>query len=305
MKKLNQFISYFRQDYWDANSKKKPKSFSEKILRILIASIRGFFDDNCFDKASTLTFYSLLSIIPLMAIGFGIAQELGFSAAFTDQVKSQFQGQPQIAEKIIEFSDSTLKTTKGGVVAAFGLAILLWTVFRMIATIATAFDGIWKVGNAPSFWQQVKRFVPMIFLFPIFLVGSSSVILLISTKALLAFNSIEILNVFTPSVKHLFHYIPYLVSWGLLSFIYIYLPNTHVTWKAGIWAGIIAGILFVIWQWIYITFQVNASSYGAIYGGFAAVPLFLIWLNYSWLIILFGTELACHIQKIDHLYDEK
>lgn len=299
MKKINQWIAYFQQIYWNPKSKSKPKNSIDKIVRIFVASIRGFIEDNCFDKASTLTFYSLLSVIPLIAIGFGIAQELGFSDAFTNQIKSQFQNQPQIAEKIIEFSDSTLKRTKGGVVATFGLAILLWTVFRMIGTIATAFDGIWKVGTTPSFWQQVKRYVPMILLFPIFLVGSSSVILFMSTETLVAFQSIKILNFFSSSVKYLLHWIPYLVSWGLLSFIYIYLPNTKVTWKAGIWSGVIAGILFVIWQWIYITFQVNASSYGAIYGGFAAVPLFLIWLNYSWLIILFGTELACHIQRID------
>jgi membrane protein len=72
-----------------------------------------------------------------------------------------------------------------------------------------------------------------------------------------------------------------------------------VSWKAGLIAGFVVGIMYAIWQWIYVTFQVNASSYGAIYGSFAAVPLFLIWLNYSWLIILFGTELSRSIQEIN------
>ena len=291
-------IDDFRQEYWDPKQTIKPKGFFNKFLRTLIGSIKGFIDDKCFDKASTLTFYSLLSIIPLLAICFGIAQGLGFADKFTEQVQAQFQSQPQIAEKIIEFSNSTLKTTKGSIVATFGLVVLLWTVLRMIGNIATSFDEIWKVKEEPTLWQQIKRYIPMILLFPIFLVGSNSIILFMSTQAMLALKSIEILKIFSPIVIFLFQLIPYLVSWGLLSFIYIYLPNAQISWKAGIIAGIITGILYVIWQWIYVTFQVNASSYGAIYGGFAAVPLFLIWLNYSWLIILFGMEVARHIQGI-------
>lgn len=297
MNKITQVIEYFRQEFWDPKQKSKPKNFFYKVLRILFGSIRGFIDDKCFDKASTLTFYSLLSIIPLMAIGFGIAQELGFADKFTEQVKAQLHSQPQVAEKLIEFSNSTLKTTKGNIIAWLGFIILLWTVLRMIGNIGSSFDEIWKVKTSPTLWQQLKRYIPMILLFPIFLVGSSSIIIFMSTKAILAFKSIEVLNVFSPFIEFIFQWIPYLVSWGLLSFIYIYLPNTKVSWKAGIIAGIITGILYVIWQWIYVTFQVNASSFGAIYGGFAALPLFLIWLNYSWLIILFGTELAHNIQE--------
>jgi membrane protein len=295
--KFKQFISHFREEYWDPQKTTKPKGFFNSFLRTLIASIRSFLDDNCFDKASTLTFYSLLSIIPLVAIGFGIAQELGFAEKFTEQVKDQFQSQPQVAEKIIQFSNATLKTTKGGVIAVFGIVVLLWTVLRMIGNIETFFDEIWKVKTTRTLWQQIKRYVPMIIFFPIFLVGSNSVILYASTEAILASQSIKLLSFLGPAIKFLFQIIPYILNWCLLSFLYIYLPNTKVSWKAGLVAGFAAGILYAIWQWIYVTFQVNASSYGAIYGSFAAVPLFLIWLNYSWLIILFGSELSHHIQE--------
>lgn len=144
-----------------------------------------------------------------------------------------------------------------------------------------------------------QKIYPYDSFFPIFLVGSNSLILFMSTKALLAFKSIHILNSLSPIIQFVFQGLPYLISWGLLSFLYIYLPNTKVSWKAGITAGIITGVIYVIWQFIYITFQAHASSYGAIYGGFATLPLFLIWLNYSWLIILFGSELSYNIQHIN------
>lgn len=295
---LKDFITFFRK-LW--NKKEQNKDQQQGIffnsISVLIASIKGFVDDRCFEKAATLTFYSLLSIVPLIAIGFGIAQSLGFAEAFAEQVKSQFHQQPQVAEKIIEFSNSTLKTTKGSIIAAFGLAVLLWTAFKMIGYIAFFFDEIWKVKSERTFWQQVKSYVPMILLFPIFLVFSSSTIIYMSTKAILAIQSINILQVFGPLIRILFQVIPYLISWGLLSFFYIFLPNTKVSWKAGLIAGVAIGLIYVSWQWVYVTFQLHASSYGAIYGSFAAVPLFLIWLNYSWLILLFGTEFSYHLQK--------
>ncbi len=297
-------MKFFQTDVWENRiEKKSSKNFIYQWLVIFMYSIKGFIEDKAFEKASTLTFYSLLSIVPLVAIGFGIAKELGFQEKFAEQVKSQFHSQPQIAEKIIEFSNSTLKTTKGGLIAGFGVGILFWTVLSTIGSIETFFDEIWKVKTERTLWQQVKSYLPMILLFPIFLVGSNSIIIYVSTKALLASQSLSILNIFSSSIKFLFELTPHLLSWGLLSFLYIYLPNTPVNWKAGILAGVITGILYFSWQWIYVTFQANASSYGVIYGSFAAIPLFLIWLNYSWLLIIFGAELSYHIQQ--KLYSDK
>ena len=110
----------------------------------------------------------MLAIIPLMAIGFGIAQELGFSDMFEEQVKMQFQSQPEVAEKLIEFSNSTLKTTKGGLIASFGFVVLFWTVLKTIGNIARFFNEVWKVKSPRTLWEQIKSFTPAILLFPFF-----------------------------------------------------------------------------------------------------------------------------------------
>ncbi|MBA2368429.1 MAG: YihY/virulence factor BrkB family protein [Candidatus Protochlamydia sp.] len=290
-------MKLFRKKTWNENeSDSRFKRFCYKSLRILIGSVQGFFKDKGFDKASTLTFYSLLAIIPLLAIGFGIAQELGFAEKFEEQVKMQFGSQPEVANKLVEFSNSTLKTTKGSLVASLGLIFLFWTVLKTIGNIEDFFNEIWKV-KSRTLWEEVKSFIPVILLFPIFLVGSSSVILFSSTATIAATEALSFLHFLTPWVSVLFNIIAYLVSWCLISLLLIYLPNTQVSWKAGFKAGIITGIIFFIWQWIYVTFQVKAASYGTIYGSFAAVPLFLIWLNYSWLILMFGAELCYNIQQ--------
>lgn len=293
-KKIKHVITFFQKDIW-----KEPESpfkrFLYKWLRITISSTQGFMQNKGFDKASTLTFYTLLSIVPLLAIGFGIAQEFGLAEQFTDQIKSNFQSQPQVAEKLIQFSHSTLKTTKGGIIASFGIVILFWTVIKTVGNIESFFDEIWQIKTSRTLWQEIKSYTPLILLFPIFLVGSSSSILYASTVAIQTFKGIH-LDFLSSFILYMFKFISYLVSWALLSFLYIYLPNTKVSWRVAFLAGIITGVIFFIWQWIYVTFQAHASSYGIIYGSFAAVPLFLIWLNYSWLIIIFGAELSYHIQ---------
>ena len=288
---------FFQEKIWESQEKKPfLKNFVYLSLRVFISSMQGFMRDKGFDKASTLTFYSLLSVVPLVAISFGIAQELGFEKKFIEQVKIQLKTQPEVAEKVIEFSNSTLKTTEGNILAGFGFFILLWTVFSMIGNIASFFNEIWKV-SSQTFWQQIKSFLPLIFLFPIFLVGSSSLIFYLSSLTLSTFESIHFLDSLNNLIIYFFNFVSYLIGWGFLSFIYIYLPNTQVLWKAGIIAGILTGLIFFIWQWIYVIFQVNTASYGLIYGGFAAIPLFLLWLNYSWLIIIFGAELTYQIQS--------
>jgi membrane protein len=252
-------------------------------MKIIIKTIKSFMANNDFEKGSTLTFYTLMSIVPLIAISFGIAQFFGFEDLLTDQIKKQFSSQPEVAEKLIAFSEGTLKTTRGGLIASFGLLLLFWTVFRTIGNIADYFNQIWQVKKPRSLIQRFLHFTPIIFLLPIFLVISSSAVMYMSTFAG---------KWISPSLVVVFNFISYLISWFLLSFLYIYLPNARVSWKAGFVAGIVTGILIFFWQWIYVTFQVGASSYGVIYGSFAAVPLFLVWLNYSWLIVLFGAELS-------------
>lgn len=291
-------IDFFKTEIWKETDKYHPfKRFIYSFLRISISTIQGFIKDNGFEKASILTYYSLLSIVPIAAIGFGIAQHLGFEEKFAEQVKNQLSGQPEIANKIIQFSLGALKQTKGGIIAGLGIITLLWTVLSLIGSIEKEFDEIWKVKKTRTLWQQVKSYIPLIIIFPIFLVASSGLLLYASSKAILVSQSFQYMDIFTPWLERFFGLLQYLLNCSLLCFLYIYLPNTKVRFSSGIKASIVAAILFYIWQWIYLTFQVKASGYGAIYGSFAAIPLFLIWLNYSWTIILFGSELSYQLQN--------
>jgi membrane protein len=110
---------------------------------------------------------------------------------------------------------------------------------------------------------------------------------------------ISLLGVFSPIIFFLLKLLPYGLLWSLFTFLYIFMPNTKVRFVSGLMAGIVAGTIFQIVQWAYITFQIGAAQYNAIYGSFAAFPLFLIWLQLSWLIVLYGAELSFAHQNVD------
>jgi membrane protein len=128
---------------------------------------------------------------------------------------------------------------------------------------------------------------------------TSSVTIFITTQIALIMDKIAFLGILSPLISVILKMLPYGIVWVLFSFLYIFMPNTKVNVTSGVLAGIVAGTLYQIVQFGYITFQVGAAKYNAIYGSFAALPLFLIWLQISWLIILFGAEFSFAHQNVD------
>jgi membrane protein len=139
----------------------------------------------------------------------------------------------------------------------------------------------------------------MMLIAPILLIAAGSINVYLATSLNTIAKQIEIIGYISPYIMFVLKFIPYLLIWILFSLMYIVMPNTKVSYQSGIIAGIIAGSAFAVTQWFYIDFQVGVSKYNAIYGSFAALPLFLIWIQVSWLIVLFGAEVSFANQNVD------
>ncbi|MGD9412383.1 MAG: YhjD/YihY/BrkB family envelope integrity protein, partial [Desulfobacterales bacterium] len=137
---------------------------------------------------------------------------------------------------------------------------------------------------------------------PILVLMSGSVTVFIRTQITQITHKVELLGVISPLIFFLLRFTPYLLIWALFTILYIIMPNTKVNFKAGLLGGVVAGTLYQIAQWAYISFQIGAAKYNAIYGSFAALPLFLMWLQISWWIVLFGAELSFANQNV-HTYE--
>lgn len=294
LKKWAKFLAY---DFWNIpfDLQKPFKSHLIKWIRISVAAGHSFVQDDCYAKASALTYYSLLSIVPVLAVAFGIAKGFGFEKHLESQVVEKFLEQKEISTQVISFAYSLLESTQGGLIAGIGIIVLFWTVIRLLANIESSFNAIWKVKQDRPWSRKFSDYLAMMIFCPVFFAASSSISVYIMTAIARVSKETGIWDTISPYFQLSFQLFPFFLCWVLFTALYFFMPNTKVSYKAAICAGIIAGTSYQVTQWIYINFQIGVSSYGAIYGSFAAVPLFLVWLNVSWMITLAGAEISYYI----------
>lgn len=300
---MGRLIRYIRTDIWRIRLRDLPRGKALLVgnLRVLLAAGRGFAEHRGSLQASALTFYTLLSIVPVVALAFGIAKGFDFQSMLQQRLLEKFPGQEEILTTVFSFANSLLARTKGGIVAGVGVALLFWTIIKLVGNIESAFNAIWSVRKNRSFSRKITDYLSIMFVAPVLLVVSGSATVFLASQAKMLTQRIEVLGALQPLIVLTLTYLPYGVMWGLFTFLYMFLPNTKVRWQSGLFAGILAGTVYQVVQWAYITFQVGVAEYNAIYGSFAALPLLLAWLQISWLIVLAGAEVSQAHQNADFL----
>ena len=303
---ITRMIDFFAIDIWRIRLEDLPfgKSFVIKQLRIIILTLRGFDEDKCFVRASSLTFYTLLSIVPVVALFFGIAKGFGFEKMLKEDLLERFPGQQELLTKVIGFAESLLEATKGGIIAGIGLIVLFWSVIKVLSHIEASLNDIWEIKTHRTWGRKFIDYLAVMLICPLLILMSSSTTVFITTQVTEITNNVRLLGLISPLIFFSLKIIPYVLIWILFTGIYVFMPNTKVSLKAGIIGGVIAGTVYQISQMLYLAFQIGVSKYNAIYGSFAALPLFLIWVQISWWIALFGAELSFANQNVDTYHYE-
>jgi membrane protein len=276
----------------------KGKKFLFKQLRIIVLASRGFLKDKVQLRASALTFYSLLSIIPIVAIGFAIAKGFGLDQDFQQLITDKFQSNQALLKEILQISRDALEETRGGYIAGVGMIILFWSGISLLHHIEDAFNHIWEIRSARSWYRKTTDYLTIMLISPVFIILSSSISVFVSTGLNEFMSKAPILIYFKPLISFLIKFAPYFLSWVALTVLFLVMPNTKVKFVPAMISGIISGTILQILFWLYIDLQFGISKLSAIYGSFAAVPLFIIWLQSSWIIVLLGAELSFAYQNI-------
>jgi membrane protein len=237
--------------------------------------------------------------VPVAAMAFGVAKGFGFEKMLESQLRAKLAGHEEIVDNVVQFSHSLLESTKGGLLAGIGVIVLFWAVIKVLGQIEESLNDIWGIKEQRPLGRKFGDYLSLMLICPVLIILSSSVTVFVTTQVTLILEKITILGAFSPIVFFLMKLLPYSILWGLFTFLYIFMPNTKVRFTSALLAGIITGTIFEVVQWAYITFQVGAAKYNAIYGSFAAFPLFLVWLQLSWLIVLYGAELSFAHQNVD------
>ncbi|NDV20190.1 YihY family inner membrane protein [Pseudodesulfovibrio sp. JC047] len=261
----------------------------------------GFIKDQMVIRAAALTFTTILSIVPFLAVAFSISK--GFGLQNTDFIRTLIlkmtTGRVEVADKIIEYIDRTNVQALGWV----GVATLLFTVFSLIGTTEKAFNTIWNVTKGRSAWRKVADFFPVILICPLVLIVASSFnVSLQQQQMVTGFLSVETIGLLETAFLKVTPYI--LISLAFM-FMYAFIPYTRVNIVAALMGGVVGGVLWQMAQWLYINWQIGAAKYNAIYGSFAQLPLLLIWIYISWLIVLLGAEVSYSWQNINSFVKQR
>ena len=276
------------------------KAFFDRLRRILWFSAKRYAVDNHSQRAVALTYYTVFAIVPMAALLFGIAKGFSLDERLRAELSRQLYQHQEVLAWVCKFADTTLKQAQGGIVAGIGVIALIWTVLRLASNVEKAFNDVWGLPTRKNLLRRFSDYLALILLTPLALVivGASGAALRTFFNKLAGAapglgSALPLL--FTLAAD----FCPLLIAVAVFTLIYKCAPNTRVRFTSALFAGIIAGLLFQLLQDAFLFLQVNIFKYNRIYGTFAVLPLFLVWLQWSWQVALFGAEIGFVGQNID------
>ena len=301
-KKISLLKRFLNVDLWEINLRGLSafRASCIKLARVLVLSIHGFFVDKCPLQASALTFYTIFSIVPIAAITFGIARGFGMQQKLQADLNAKFSEYSELLEKLYDLADKALAKAQSGTIAIIGVAVLFFTVIKVVGNVEHSFNDIWGVKTARSIFRKCADYTILLLICPALLLFSSGATIYINRQIERFAAAGYVWDSLIGPIAFVFiKVIPFFLSWVVFTFIYKTMPNTKVKFLSAIFAGVIAGTLFQFLQQYYLIIQMAVSNQSAIYGSFTAVPLFLLLLQLSWYIVLFGAELSFAHQNVD------
>lgn len=267
-----------------------------KLVSVIRITAKHFLDDELQLRASALTYNTMLAIVPILAILIAIAGGFGFEKIIESQILESFPAQRDALSTAFQFVDNYLKFSQSGIVIGIGVVFLLWTVISLLSNIEMTMNKIWQAKER-SLYHKINDYTSLFIILPILMILSSGTSVLITTFLK---DAEEMFGFITPLIYKLLELSPYFFTIVFFTVAYLLIPNTKVKFKYAFIAGILCGIAFQLFQYLYLNGQIWVSKYNAIYGSFAFLPLLLLWMQLSWLIFLFGVLLSFSMQTADY-----
>lgn len=265
-----------------------------RLVKTVNLSVRTFLDRNLQRQAAALTYSTVLALVPAIALLFAIGRGFGFQDLLSASLFQYFPAQHKALETALSFVESYLKEASSGIFVGVGIVVLLWTIISLLSTIEESFNSLWDVKRDRTFYQKFTDYIAICLIVPVLLICSSGVSIFASTIV----QSNTHFQFLTPLLNVLLEASPLFLAWLAFTMSYFLIPNTKVQFKYAAISGAIGAVAFQILQLLFVNGQIYVSKYNAIYGTFAFLPLLLVWLQLSFLIVLYGCVLCYSMQNI-------
>jgi membrane protein len=241
--------------------------------------------------AAALSYYSALAVVPILAICFALAKSMGLEEALYKTLSDNFGGQDAILNTLTEFAENLIRNFSGSLLVFSALAVIFWSVYGLLWQLEVNFSKIFGYLSNRTGLQRAADYLTIMMVIPFFLVAAGSVNIFlagIDASKTVFLAKLEI----RPFLSTLMVLFPVLIWWLILSWTYAYFSRGVIRWPERLIGGFITGLLFQVFQKSYLKVIISITSYNAIYGSFAVVPLFMVWLYISWIIVMLGGEIT-------------
>ncbi|MBE6229912.1 MAG: YihY/virulence factor BrkB family protein [Bacteroidales bacterium] len=283
-------VKFITNDLWhlDLDDFSKAKKRALRYLKVAIITIKKSGNDRLGLYAVSLSFFAAMSVVPFAAVALAVTGGIGFSQTLRELLYENFAGNQEVLNWILQFADNIIQSGQKDIFGVISALFFVWIVIWMILNIEKCFNEIWNVERGRSI---AKRFL---YYFGILVTAPFMILIFLSVYSVFTNQMKSILGMW--HFEELGILMQWLLFFGIIllmfTAMYKYIPNVKVRFSAAFNAAVISATAFVIMQYLYMETQILVSRINAVYGAFAAVPLFLIWMNISWVIILIGAEIS-------------
>ena len=266
-------------------------------MKVLLITIKTFSAEKIGFQAVALSFFSTMSVVPFIAIVFAITGGLGLADKLQELLYTYFENSTQVIDFVINAARNIIDSSQGGGMGAISALLFVWIVVWMMLNVERVFNNVWRVTTNRNIFKRLSYIIAMLCIAPfVIMVFFSGTIFYSHILELLGLNS-ESLTVFKTIIAWLIFGI---IVTFTFSAMYKFIPNAKVKYGAALRAAVPAAIAFTIMNYLYLETQVLVTRLNAVYGVFAAVPLFMMWVNVGWNIILIGSELSYAFQRVEN-----
>ena len=288
-RKCQRAVRYCSTGVW----KEEKKSWWVNVIKTLNLTVRSFTNKQLQQRAGSLTYHTVLAVVPALAMLFAIGRGFGFQNLLQGELFKFFPAQQEALKEATSFVDSYLSQASEGLFVGIGIVVLLWTLISLMGNVEDAFNYVWNVRKGRNFYRKITVYTTLFVLLPVLMICSAGISIFMSN----AVQDMVRIQFLSPFLLKLLDYTPLLISWLIFTAAFWLIPNTKVKFKYALISGVVCGTAFFLLQWLFVSGQIYVSKYNAIYGSFAFLPLLLLWIYLSWMIAMMGVGLTYSMQN--------
>ncbi|MEK7468780.1 MAG: YhjD/YihY/BrkB family envelope integrity protein [Planctomycetota bacterium] len=292
-----QIEDFFKRDIWLHKPESRIRRFGYHMLRMGTLTVEGSMRSDVFLLSAALTYQLIFALVPLLAVVLSMFKGFGGLSGVSGKAKDYLLRYitPEVGDKVVTTIDSFVANINAAAIGVVGFLALLYTALSLMQTIEKTFNKIWGVKTHRPFLRRFMVYWTILTLSPILLVASVAATTFVQSNGLYTWltEHVPFFGVFTLTLA------PFLFAWGLFTGIYLIMPNTKVQFRAALTGALVAGTCWEGMKSAYVWYNTKIVTSYAFYGSLGSVPVFLLWIYLSWVVVLFGAEVAFAAQHVD------